>query len=107
VEAVIDKDFAGELLAEEVQADCFIILTDVEKVSLNFNKANQVGLKKLTVEEAKRYYQEGHFAAGSMGPKVRAAIKFIQQGGEEVIITHPFKILEALKGKTGTLITKN
>lgn len=105
VEAVIDKDLAGELLAQELEADLFIILTDVEKVALNFNKPDQVDLDRMTVEEAEKYYQEGHFAPGSMGPKIQSAIKFIEQGGEEVIITHPFKVLEAIAGKTGTHIT--
>jgi carbamate kinase len=104
VEAVIDKDFAGELLAEKVKADYFIILTDVERVALNFNKPNQINLDKMTAKEAQKYYDQGHFAPGSMGPKVRAAIKFIKQGGKKVIITHPFKVDEALEEKTGTLI---
>ena len=107
VEAVIDKDFAGELLAQEVKADIFVILTDVEKAALNYNKPSQKDLDRMTVDEAQKYFDQGHFAPGSMGPKVRAAVKFIQQGGEKVIITHPLKILEALKGKTGTLIIKN
>ena len=107
VEAVIDKDFAGELLAKEVKADIFIILTDVEKVALNYNKTDQKDLDKMTVDEAQKYFDQGHFAAGSMGPKVKAAIKFIRSGGKRVIITHPFKILEALEGKTGTLIVKD
>lgn len=105
VEAVIDKDFAGELLAQEVGADLFIILTDVEKVALNFNKPDQSCLDTMTDQEAEKYNQEGHFAPGSMGPKIKAAIKFIKQGGEEVIITHPFKVLEAVAGKTGTHLT--
>lgn len=107
VEAVIDKDFAGELLAEAVKADIFMILTDVEKVALNYNQPHQEDLDKMTVDQAQKYFDQGHFAPGSMGPKIRAAIKFIRFGGKKVIITHPFKILEALKEKTGTLIVKN
>ena len=106
VEAVIDKDFAGELLAELVKADYFIILTDVEKVAINFNQPNQKELDKMIIAEAEKYLKEGHFAPGSMEPKVKAAVKFIKSGGQKVIITRPFRILEALKGKTGTLITK-
>lgn len=104
VEAVIDKDFAGELLAEEVKADFLIILTEVKKVALNYLKPNQTNLDQLTVAEAEKYFNEGHFAPGSMGPKIQATIKFIKSGGQKAIITHPFKILEALKGKTGTTI---
>ncbi len=105
IEAVIDKDFASELLAELVKADYFIILTDVEKVSLNFNKPNQTDLDKISVQQAQKYIKQGHFAPGSMEPKIKAAIKFIKAGGKKTIITHPFKIIEALKGKTGTFIT--
>ena len=107
VEAVIDKDSAGELLAQEVQADYLVILTDVEKVALHYNKPNQRFIDTMTVGEAEKYYAEGHFAPGSMGPKVRAAIAFMKHGGKKALITHPFKVLEALKGKTGTVITKN
>lgn len=107
VEAVIDKDFAGELLAEEIRADVLVILTDVEKVALNYNRPNQEELSKMNVDEAQKYFDQGHFAPGSMGPKVKAAIKFIRFGGKKVIITHPFKVIEALNGKTGTLIVKD
>jgi carbamate kinase len=106
IEAVIDKDFAGELLAELVQADYFVVLTDVEKVSINFNKPNQKNLDQMTISQAKQYSDQGHFAPGSMAPKVKAAVKFIKSGGQKSIITHPFNILEALKGQTGTTITK-
>jgi carbamate kinase len=106
VEAVIDKDLAGELLAESVKADKLIILTDVEKVAINFNKPNQKNLGEITVSEAEEYMNEGHFAAGSMGPKVMACIKFVKKTGKEALITSPFKVLEALEGKTGTLISK-
>ncbi|MEA3355170.1 MAG: carbamate kinase [Patescibacteria group bacterium] len=106
VEAVIDKDHAGELLAELVKADIFIILTDVEKVSLHYNQPNQTNLDSITVTEAEKYLKQGHFATGSMKPKVTAAINFIKSGGKQAIITHPFKVLEALDKKTGTIITK-
>jgi carbamate kinase len=104
VEAVIDKDYAGELLAYELGAELFVILTDVEKVALNFNKPDQQSLDHMTVSEARQYFDQGHFAKGSMGPKVQACIKFIQHGGKKAIITHPFKVLEAIEGTTGTVI---
>ncbi|MFH0818451.1 MAG: carbamate kinase [Patescibacteria group bacterium] len=105
VDAVIDKDRAGQLLARELEADIFIVLTDVEKVALNYNTPEQKDLNSLTVDEAKKYIVEGHFAKGSMLPKIEAAIEFLEKGhGEKVIITHPFKILEALSGETGTQI---
>ena len=104
VEAVIDKDRAGQLLATELGAELFVILTDVEKVAINFNKPNQQNLDHLTFSLANQYIEEGHFAKGSMLPKVQAALAFVQNGGQKAIITHPFKILEALEGKTGTTI---
>ncbi|HNX03676.1 MAG TPA: carbamate kinase [Candidatus Cloacimonas sp.] len=104
VDAVIDKDFASSLLALEIKADLFVILTGVEKVSLNYGKENQRNLDKLTVEEAKRYYAEKQFPAGSMGPKIKAAIDFLERGGSEVLITSIDKIVDAFEGKTGTRI---
>jgi carbamate kinase len=104
VEAVIDKDLAGEKLAEIINADILLILTDVEKVKLNFGKPNEVDIDKMTVEEAKKYYEEGHFPPGSMGPKIQACIRFIEWGGEMAIITSLEKAAEALEGKTGTRI---
>jgi carbamate kinase len=87
IEAVIDKDLASALLAYEIKADGFFILTDVAKVYLNYNKPGQIALDKITVEQAEQYLREGHFSAGSMGPKIRAAIHFIKNGGKETIIT--------------------
>lgn len=104
VEAVIDKDLAGEVLAAEVGASIFMILTEVPKVSINYRKPNQIDLDKMTVSEAKGYFDEGHFAPGSMGPKVRAAIKFLEAGGKQVIITTPELAGKALKGEAGTHI---
>ena len=104
VEGVIDKDLAGERLAEEIKADIFLILTDVEKVKLNFGKPNEKDIDRLTVEEAKKYLEEGHFLAGSMGPKVKACIRFLEWGGEKVIITSLDHAVDALQGKTGTTI---
>ena len=87
VEAVIDKDFASSLLAKEIGADAFFILTDVDKVFINFKKPDQRPLDVITVEEAEKYFAEGQFAKGSMGPKILAAIEFVKGGGKETIIT--------------------
>ncbi len=107
VPAVIDKDFAAELLAEEVSADVLMILTEVEKVSINFNKPNQEDLSTLTIADAKKYIEEGHFAPGSMLPKVEAAMKFVESGdNKKAIITSLDKAIDALKGETGTAFVK-
>ena len=87
VEAVIDKDLASSLLAAEIEAEAFFILTDVPNVYLNFHKPNQQKLEKITVQEAEKYLEEGEFADGSMGPKILAAIQFVKNGGKETIIT--------------------
>ncbi len=106
VAAVIDKDFAAELLAEEVGADTLMILTEVEKVAINFNKPNQENLAKLTLSDAARYCDEGQFAPGSMLPKVQAAMKFVRANPDKkAIITSLDKAIDALEGKTGTVIT--
>lgn len=108
VAAVIDKDFAAELLAEEVKADILMILTEVEKVSINFNKPDQQELSKLTLEDAAKYVEEGHFPPGSMLPKIEAAMKFVRMyPNKKAIITSLDKAVEALEGKTGTVITFN
>jgi len=107
VEAVIDKDLAGERLAEVVNANVFLILTDVEKVKLNFGKPNEQDIDKMTSTEAKKYLEEGHFLPGSMEPKVKACIQFLESGGEKAIITSLDKAVKALEGKTGTLIYRN
>jgi carbamate kinase len=104
VEAVIDKDFASSLLASEIHADLFLISTAVEKVALNFNKPNQQWLDRMTLVEAKEYLQAGHFAKGSMAPKMQAIISYLEQGGKEALITNPENIERALAGKTGTRI---
>jgi len=106
VEAVIDKDLAGERLAEVVKADNFVILTDVEVAKLNFGKPDEKVVRRMTVSEAKQYLQEGHFLAGSMGPKVRACVRFVEAGGQRAVITSLDKILDGLDGKTGTEIVK-
>ncbi|WP_290664244.1 carbamate kinase [Ignavibacterium sp.] len=87
VEAVIDKDLASALLAYEIEADEFFILTDVPKVYINFNKPNQQQLDFIKVSDAKKYYEAGEFGAGSMGPKILAAISFVENGGRETVIT--------------------
>ena len=104
VEAVIDKDRAGFKLAQAVNADRFLILTDVEKAFLNFNTPEQKDLGSLSLEQAETYLQEGHFLKGSMGPKMQAAIRFVRWSGKEAIITSLDKAVAALEGKTGTRI---
>lgn len=106
VAAVIDKDYAAELLAEQVNADVLLILTEVEKVALHFNTPEQKNLSHMSVKEAAQYVEEGHFAAGSMLPKVQAAMKFVRSNPEKkAIITSLDKAIEALAGRTGTVIT--
>lgn len=104
VDAVIDKDFASALLALVINADLFVILTGVDKVAINFGKENQKDLDVISLAEAQRYYDEKQFPAGSMGPKILAAIDFIKRGGKEVLITSIEKIVDAFEGKTGTRI---
>lgn len=105
IAAVIDKDLAAARLADDIEADILMILTEVEKVALNFNKPDQKDLDRVTVEEAEKYIAEGHFAPGSMLPKIQAAVMFVRENpGKKAIITSLFKSLEALDGKTGTLI---
>jgi len=104
VDAVIDKDRAGAKLAEEVDINIFLILTDVEHALLNFGSEDEAPVEKMTVTEAKKYLSEGHFKAGSMGPKVEAAMGFVERGGERAVITSLDKAADALEGKTGTHI---
>lgn len=107
VPAVIDKDLASEKIAEILDADELVILTAVEQIAINFNKPNQKNLSTLTVEEAYKYIDEGHFAPGSMLPKVKAALMFAEsKPGRKAIVTSLEKAREALKGTTGTIITK-
>ena len=106
VAAVIDKDFAAELLAEQVDADVLMILTEVEKVAINWGKPDQKDLSRMSLAEASRYVDEGHFAPGSMLPKVQAAMKFVRSDpGKKAIITSLDKAIDALAGKTGTVVT--
>jgi carbamate kinase len=107
VEAVIDKDLAGERLAEDVGAQVFLILTDVDRVRLNYRKPNEVALSRMTVSEAKKYLAEGHFAKGSMEPKVKACIRFVEAGGELAIIASLNQATAALEGRAGTQIVRD
>ena len=103
--AVIDKDFASELLAEELNADFLIILTAVEKVAINFGKPEEKWLDDITTDDARKYMDEGHFAPGSMLPKVQAAVKFADsKDGRNALITLLEKAKEGILGKTGTRI---
>jgi len=103
--AVVDKDFASAKLAEELGADMLIILTAVEKVAIRFGKPDQEWLSELSVADAERYIEEGHFAPGSMLPKVEAALKFVKSGpGRKAMITMLSKARDGLAGKTGTVI---
>lgn len=110
LEAVIDKDYAGSLLARSIGADLFLISTAVEKVALNFNKPEQKWLDALTVKEAKQYLAEGHFHKGSMAPKIQAALWFLEESAangkpKTALITNPENLERALAGETGTRIT--
>ena len=105
VPAVIDKDFASAKIAEILDADYLIILTAVEKVAINFGKANEKWLDRLTLDEAQQYIEEGHFAPGSMLPKVKAAMMFAaSKKGRKALITSLEKAEEGIEGRTGTLI---
>ncbi len=101
IEAVIDKDLASSLLAKEINADAFYIITDVPKVYINFNKKNQKALGKVKVSTAKRYLKKGEFATGSMAPKIKAAIDFVENGGKESVITDADSLV---KNNCGTRI---
>jgi carbamate kinase len=106
VEAVIDKDLASEKLAQEIGADIFMILTDVPKVALHYGQPGETWLSHVTTEELKGFARQGHFKSGSMGPKVTAAIRFVEAGGEKAIISSLHEALDALEGKSGTHITR-
>ncbi|HPD07332.1 MAG TPA: carbamate kinase [Candidatus Bipolaricaulis sp.] len=106
VEAVIDKDLAGERLAEDVGAAVFLILTDVDRVRLNYKKPGEKVLDRMTVAEAKGYAQQGHFAKGSMEPKVKACVRFIEAGGERAVISSLAQAVEAGEGRAGTQVVR-
>ena len=102
--AVIDKDAASCLLALELGANLLVFSTDVDKVSLKFGTPEQEDIDRMTVEECRRYLDEGHFAPGSMRPKIEAALAFLEGGGEEAIVTQPHHLEEAMRGGQGTHI---
>jgi carbamate kinase len=104
VEAVIDKDRAGEVMAQAIGADTYLILTDVEHALINFGKDNEKPVGKVTLAEMKKLAAEGHFLAGSMGPKVEAAMKFVENGGQMAVISSINKAVDAIAGRTGTII---
>lgn len=106
IEAVIDKDFASALLARELGAEIFIVLTNVAKVSTDFGKPSQKAIDRMTVAEAERLLADGQFPAGSMGPKVEAAVQFARASGRQVLITNVEHLREALEGRDGTVIVR-
>lgn len=107
VAAVIDKDLASEKLARDMDADALVILTAVEKVSINFKKPDQKDLDRMSAAEAKQYIKEGHFAPGSMLPKIEAALNFVEsKPGRVAIITSLDKAVDAIEGRAGTTITE-
>jgi carbamate kinase len=107
LEAVIDKDLTAERLAEAVEAELLLILTDVEKVYLHYGTPKQKTLDKISLKELKNYYETSHFPPGSMGPKILAAIRFLESGGKKVIVANIEEGWEALQGETGTLIARD
>ncbi len=107
LDAVVDKDLASVVLAREISSEMLLILTSVDRVSLNFGTENEKPIDTMTVAEAERYLAEGQFPPGSMGPKIKAAIQFVKNGGKELIITSIENSGLALSGKSGTRITPN
>ena len=106
LEAVIDKDLTSERLAEQINAEILIILTNVENVYIRYGQHKERKLDNVNLTDIKKYYDEGHFPEGNMGPKILAAIRFLERGGKKVIISHVDKGYDAFKGKTGTHIIK-
>ena len=106
-DAVIDKDLASSILAQEIGARYLLIITDVENVYINFGQKDQKPIYRITSSEIGKYKKEGHFAKGTMRPKINAGLNFISNGGESVLITSIENIQNALKGKAGTIITNN
>ncbi len=104
IDAVIDKDLASEKLASEIGADILLIITDVDNVYINYGKSNQKALHDVSIEELEKYYGDGQFPPGSMGPKIIASIRFIKNGGKKAIITSLDKAWEAINGRAGTQI---
>jgi carbamate kinase len=106
VPAVIDKDRASSLLASRIGADLFLISTGIEKIALNFNTPQQTDLDRVSAESLTRYLHEGHFAPGSMKPKVEAMLDFVNATGNPAVVTNPTNLARALSGETGTWVTK-
>jgi carbamate kinase len=106
VEAVIDKDLAGELLARKIAADIMLFLTNVQGIAVNYGKPGQRFLDHITLEEAKRHLENGEFPPGTMGPKIEAAIRFLEFGGEKAVVSSVEDAFEALNGTAGTTITR-
>ncbi len=106
VEAVIDKDLASSLLGRLLGCEMLCIITGVDRVALHYGKPDQRELECATADELSRYAAEGHFPAGSMGPKIQAAIEFVRGGGREVVITSPAKLVDALAGTSGTRVRR-
>ncbi|UCD16923.1 MAG: carbamate kinase [Candidatus Zixiibacteriota bacterium] len=104
LDAVIDKDLASAVLARDIASEILIMLTSIDKVAVNFGKETERPLDRLTLAEAKKLYAEGHFPPGSMGPKITAAIQFIENGGKEVVVTSIQNAGRALDGNVGTRI---
>jgi len=104
VEAVIDKDYTASLIAADLRADLFVILTGVDQVSVNFGKPDQKSIRSMDVREACAWQAGGQFPEGSMGPKIRAAVEFVEKTGREVLITSSTRLVEAVRGKAGTRI---
>jgi len=104
VDAVIDKDLASSLLAIELQAEVLMFLTTVDRVALHYNTPQQIDLERLSLAEARQYLREGQFPPGSMGPKIEAALEFVEHGGERAIVCRPEHVVEALAGQAGTVI---
>ena len=107
IEAVIDKDLASALLAEEIGADVLLILTGVEKVAVDYGKPTQRDIDRMTAAEARALMAEGQFPPGSMGPKIDAVCGFVEQSGGDAIITSLDRMKDAVEGRTGTRVTAN
>ncbi len=104
IEAVIDKDFASALLAIELDADCFVISTAVPRVCLDFGKATERPLDRLSLADARRHLADGQFGRGSMAPKIEAACRFLERGGPRAVITCPGDLEAAVEGRAGTIL---
>ncbi len=106
VEAVIDKDRAGCLLAEEIESDIFLVLTDVSNAYINYGQEDEKAIGEISIEDMEEHIEKGHFGEGSMKPKVQAAVDFVKNGGQKAIITSIENVSEAVQGEAGTRITR-